>query len=220
MIEDEGQYLQSVYPPNREVGGKGAFCLDDRAFLTEQSSLVIQARKKLMWDNHFMKIQTASLLLTTFLICCPDTLVMADDAEASHPEYSVVTQGTRELLRADGSDFVKILVDASNLGGNEVEIAEITFAPNYVGGGHPHGSMEIFYVLSGELTHVVNGKGATLEPGMVGIVRAGDTVEHINNADVPVKTLVIWIPGGEIERSLGGAQMQPIEPLVIEDMAR
>jgi hypothetical protein len=54
---------------------------------------------------------------------------------------------------------------------------------------------------------------------MVGIVRAGDIVEHINQTDTPVKTLVIWVPGGEIQRSFGEAAMQPIDPLTLDDFA-
>lgn len=142
-----------------------------------------------------------------------------DEGASETPDYTVVTQGTRALQGRDGSDFLKVLVEAANLGGDEVEIAEITFPPNYTGSGHPHGSLEIFYVLSGQLTHVVNGKGAQLQPGMVGIVRPGDTVEHINERDVPVKTLVVWVPGGEIQRSFGNAEMQPIESLSVQDFS-
>jgi mannose-6-phosphate isomerase-like protein (cupin superfamily) len=164
-----------------------------------------------------MKTLLFTLLLPCFLFSYS---AIAMGTESGNAEYSVVTQGTRELLRPDGSDFVKILVEAANLGGNEVEVAEITFGPNYQGNGHPHGSMEIFYVLSGELTHVVNGHGATLKPGMVGIVRPGDTVEHINTTDVPVKTLVIWVPGGEIKRSFGAAEMTPIDRLSPEGFGK
>lgn len=38
--EDEGQLLQTVYPPGREFGGPGRFGLDARAFLDETSPLV------------------------------------------------------------------------------------------------------------------------------------------------------------------------------------
>ena len=45
---------------------------------------------------------------------------------------------------------IRMLLDESNLGGTEIEIGEITFAPGANSGNHPHGSTEIFYVLSKE----------------------------------------------------------------------
>ena len=38
---------------------------------------------------------------------------------------------------------------------------------------------EIFYVLEGELEHVVNGESHTLMPGMLGYVKPPDRVNHI-----------------------------------------
>ena len=101
-----------------------------------------------------------------------------------------------------GSIGVRVLVEASNLGGDEVEIVEMTFPPGgaATGGEHRHGRVEIFYVLEGTLDHVVDGTAHRLEPGMVGIVRPGDTVAHRVVGDAPVRTLVIWAPGGELER--------------------
>ncbi len=40
VLEDEGQHLQSVYPPARTYGGPGRFARDPRAHLTEASELV------------------------------------------------------------------------------------------------------------------------------------------------------------------------------------
>jgi hypothetical protein len=96
-----------------------------------------------------MKTSTTIFLVSFFLFSYASLTSGSESRDTVQSEYSVVTQGTRELLRPDGSDFVKILVESANLGGNEVELAEITFGPNYRGSGHPHGSMEIFYVLSG-----------------------------------------------------------------------
>lgn len=95
---------------------------------------------------------------------------------------------------------LKVLLDERNLGGGEIEIGEITFPPGANSGSHPHGSTEIFYVLSGELEHVVNGKSRLLRPGMLGFVRPPDTVNHIVPGDEPVRALVIWAPGGEARR--------------------
>jgi len=109
--------------------------------------------------------------------------------------YAYATRGIVDI-----PNHLKLLLDASNLGGNELEMVEITFAAGTVDGKHRHGSVEIFYVLSGMLGHEVNGELHWLTPGMVGVVRPGDTVRHIAPKDVDVKTLVIWAPAGEAAR--------------------
>ena len=52
---DEGQHLQSVYPPARAFGGPGRFAFADDAALTETSPLVAGARERLMadWAPHW-----------------------------------------------------------------------------------------------------------------------------------------------------------------------
>ena len=115
------------------------------------------------------------------------------DMSLDSPIYESPTSGTR----------IKLLLDESNLGGNEIEIGEITFPAGVNSGNHPHGSTEIFYVLSGELEHVVNGESHLLRPGMLGFVRPPDEVNHIVPGSEPVKALVIWAPGGEAHRIVG-----------------
>ncbi len=126
--------------------------------------------------------------------------------------YQAASSGTRWLEGNNGFS-IKMLVEGSNLGGREVEIGEITFP---VGSGqsrrgHTHGAVEIFYILSGRLDHIVNDTSHVLEPGMVGIVRPGDTVVHRVVSDVPVKALVIWAPGGEADRIAGDFRQRPVE---------
>jgi len=104
---------------------------------------------------------------------------------------------------------IRMLLDETNLGGTEIEIGEITFAPGTNSGSHPHGSTEIFYVLSGELEHIVNGKSHLLKPGMLGFVRPPDQVNHKVPGDDPVKALLIWAPGGEAGRVLQNWENQP-----------
>jgi quercetin dioxygenase-like cupin family protein len=127
------------------------------------------------------------------------------------PEYARSSRGTR-VLEGAGGLAIKVLVEASNLGSSEVEIAEITFPAGSQGGGHVHGSHEIFYVLSGVLEHVVNDVPTLLEPGTVGIVRQGDTVAHRVPGDEPVKALVIWAPGGEAGRLASFFEERPVRP--------
>jgi uncharacterized cupin superfamily protein len=58
----------------------------------------------------------------------------------------------------------------------------------------------MIYVISGELDHVVNGTVYRLTPGMVGLVKPSDTVIHRVVGQTPVKMLLIWAPGGEVDR--------------------
>ena len=92
------------------------------------------------------------------------------------------------------------------------DLAEIFFpygpAPTR---GHRHQSTEIFYIIEGELDHIVNGDSNVLTPGMVGIVRAGDEVIHKINSEIGVNALVIWVPGGEVDRIAGFLNERPIE---------
>ena len=119
-------------------------------------------------------------------------------AAAHGTEYEIWTTGTRTL--SAGAAQIKVLVEASNLGSEEVEVAEATFPVGYRTAGHSHGAIEVFYVVEGILEHVVNGEAKELGPGMVGIVRPGDTVVHAVVGDAPVKAVVVWAPGGEAER--------------------
>jgi quercetin dioxygenase-like cupin family protein len=99
-----------------------------------------------------------------------------------------------------------MLLDASNLGSGEIEVAEITFPAggNPPTASHRHGATEIFYVISGVLGHVVNGTEHRIEPGMVAVVKPTDEIMH-RVLEGPVKAVVIWVPGGE------GNRIQPAE---------
>jgi quercetin dioxygenase-like cupin family protein len=58
------------------------------------------------------------------------------------------------------------------------------------------GALEMVYVVSGELEHVVNGKSRILKPGMAGYVKPPDTVRHKTGL-AGAKAMVIWRPGAE-----------------------
>jgi hypothetical protein len=49
--EDEGQHLQDVYPPAKELGGSGRFAHHARAHLTEDSPLVGRENAQRLWDS-------------------------------------------------------------------------------------------------------------------------------------------------------------------------
>ena len=124
-------------------------------------------------------------------------------------EYEKATEGTR-ILEGAGGLSIKVLVEQSNLGSAEVEVGEITFPAGSQGRDHLHQAIEIFYVISGQMNHVVNGTDHVLGPGEVAIVKPGDTVSHKVVGEEEVKALVIWAPGGEADRIARGFKVKPI----------
>jgi quercetin dioxygenase-like cupin family protein len=163
--------------------------------------------------SSFLTRQSANFPMTLCLLVAI-ALVSASDASAQEKKeearkYSYATKGVVELDRANA--LWKVLLDESNLGGQELEIAELTLTAGQEVGRHRHGSLEIFYVLSGTFGHEVNGELHMLTPGMVGVVRAGDFVRHLVPKESDVKLLVIWAPGGEARRLLDYAKGKPIE---------
>ena len=129
------------------------------------------------------------------------TLAFAPASSAQQADaYARSSSGTRTITLGSGT-VIKMLLDASNLGGEEIEVAEITFAVGpSPSAGHHHGVMEIFYIVEGVLGHVVNGVEHRLEPGMAGVVRPADEIIHRVLSDEPVKAVVLWVPGGEGDR--------------------
>ena len=103
--EDEGQHLQTVYPPASRYGGPGRFALAPAAHLTEQSPLAVPpSASRLMeqWRPHWdldrpvlMEKSPPNLLMTRFLQALfPDArFVMV----VRHPV--VVTLSTRKWAR-------------------------------------------------------------------------------------------------------------------------
>lgn len=105
--------------------------------------------------------------------------------------------GGPSFVSASGTR-IRPLLGAEALGTTALEVAEISFPANADSGEHPHQSTEIFYVVSGELEHIVNGTSTRLGPGMAGFVRPPDRVRHKTSA--PTKAVVIWAPAGEASR--------------------
>jgi quercetin dioxygenase-like cupin family protein len=103
------------------------------------------------------------------------------------------------LYRSQGGTTLRLLLDEGNVG-SEVAVGEMTFPANLDSGDHTHDAIEMFYVVSGELEHIVNGKSLILKPGMAGYVRPPDKVRHKTGPGGPVKTVVIWVPGAEARR--------------------
>lgn len=149
---------------------------------------------------------TKSMKFLLALMLMSPLLLLAEEAAV---DYDYASRGTRWLESENIDVKFKVLVEASNLGGGEVEVAEIFIPPNYEGAAHVHG-LEIFYILEGELHHIVNGEMNVLTPGMIGIVRAPDKVIHKVPAS-GMRALLIWPGGGEIGPIAEAWTVRPIE---------
>ena len=164
-------------------------------------------------------VRVASLVVSRSVLTAL-SLLAATPASAQHEghaaaaagepvEYARATRGTRWLEGPGVS--IKVLVEASSFGSDEVEVAALTLEPGSTGANHRHGSHEIIVLLEGVLDHVVNGETHRLEPGMVGIVRLGDTVAHKVVSTTAVKAILVWAPGGEAERLATVFRARPVE---------
>ena len=106
---------------------------------------------------------------------------------------SQALQGT--MYRSPGGTTLRLILDESNVG-PEVTMGEMVFPPNQDSGDHRHDAIEMFYVESGELEHVVNGVSQILKPGMAGFVKPPDTVRH-KTGPAGARVVVVWVPGAE-----------------------
>lgn len=150
-----------------------------------------------------MRSPRPTALALTFAVGALALSAAAATAQAPAQDYARSSSGTRWLeSQAPGGTRLKVLVEPSMLGGAELAMAEIEFPAGADPRARPHrhGSVEVFYVLSGVLEHVVNGESHLVEPGMVAVVRPGDDVVHGVWSLEPVKALVVWGPGDEVER--------------------
>ena len=130
-------------------------------------------------------------------------LGLAAGFAAGRSSAGAQTADLGRFVSAGGTEL-ELLLSESNLGGGEVQIGLITWPPGANSGNHPHGATEVFYVLEGELEHVVDGVSEILGPGDLGFVRPPSEVNHITSPDGGrVRALVIWAPGGEGTRIVG-----------------
>ena len=128
------------------------------------------------------------MIVRTFAIGALFVLCLATSANAQSDKQGVT-------YRAPSGATLRLILDSGNVG-PEVSVGELTFPPNGDSGEHTHGSIEIFYLLSGELEHVVNGKSQILTPGMVGYVKPPDKIRH-KTGPAGAKVVVMWVPGAE-----------------------
>jgi quercetin dioxygenase-like cupin family protein len=127
------------------------------------------------------------------------SLAAAASAQGDKP------QGT--TYRSPGGTTLRLMLDETNLGA-EASVGEMIFPPNTDSGDHQHGAIEIFYVVSGQLEHVVNGRSQFLNPGMSGFVRPPDKVRH-KTGPPGAKVVVMWVPGDEGRKLASRWQREP-----------
>jgi quercetin dioxygenase-like cupin family protein len=140
--------------------------------------------------------------LTFFLVAICAALSIGHSSatlSAQAPAAAVAQAPTGATYVSPTGARLRMLLGSDTFGGTEMEIGELTFPPNSDSGDHLHGAVESFYVLEGELEHVVDGKSQKLGPGMVGTVRPPARVRH-KTGPAGARALVIWNPAGEAAR--------------------
>jgi quercetin dioxygenase-like cupin family protein len=137
------------------------------------------------------KISGAAIVAVGIAAVCDMTMARPIAQSASSSQQGIT-------YRAPSGTTLRLMLDENNLG-TEVSLGEMIFPPNQDSGEHAHDAIEIFYVVSGELEHVVNGKSQILKPGMSGFVRPPDKVRH-KTGPAGAKVVVVWAPGIEGRR--------------------
>lgn len=118
----------------------------------------------------------------------------ADENRFVHPDQAVV------YVDPSTKTEMKVLISQESTGTTEVTVAELVIPPGTSVPAHKHQSVEIFYVLSGELEQTIEGKTQKLTTGMSCLVPANTDTLHKVTSKEPVHALAIWIPGGEEKR--------------------
>jgi len=124
-----------------------------------------------------------------------------------HPVQAQAEKLQGKTYRSPSGTTLRLMLDENNVGG-EVTLGEMVFPPNSDSGDHKHGAIEMFYVVSGELDHVVNGKSQILKPGMSGFVKPPDSVRH-KTGPAGAKVVVVWVPGDEGKKIASRWKLEP-----------
>jgi quercetin dioxygenase-like cupin family protein len=130
-------------------------------------------------------------VLQKLMIVCVTAAAIVVSSDRAMGQASTTTT----IYRSPGGTTLKLMLDDSNVG-PAVTLAEMVFPANTDSGDHQHGAIEMFYVISGELEHVVNGQSHILKPGMAGYVKPPDTIRH-KTGPAGAKVVVVWVPGDE-----------------------
>jgi quercetin dioxygenase-like cupin family protein len=122
------------------------------------------------------------------------TSVTAEEQRFVHPEH------TTTYIDPVSKSELRVVIDPQLGGTTAVSLAELVIPPGVDVPDHIHQSVEIFYVLSGELEQTSEGKVQKLTAGMACLVPANTTTHHKVTSKEPVRALVVWAPGGEEKR--------------------
>ena len=151
---------------------------------------------------------TRIFALAGLVALCAVTPGRALRLEASpRPGQAATETPQGKTYRAPGGTTLRLMLDENNVGG-EVTLGEMVFPPNSDSGDHKHGAIEMFYVVAGELDHVVNGKSQILKPGMSGFVKPPDSVRH-KTGPAGAKVVVVWVPGDEGKKIASRWKLEP-----------
>jgi quercetin dioxygenase-like cupin family protein len=150
-----------------------------------------------MKSYHWLRIWACLSAFPLVSVAWSEDAVPNGGASQSTPAYSYATNGLIDNIHGPFNSAVKLLLNESNLGGKELEAAEMTIPAGTTVPSHTHKSVEIIYVLSGTYGHEVNGKLYLLKPGQIGIVRPGDKVRHLTMKDEGTRILLLWAPAGD-----------------------
>ena len=124
-----------------------------------------------------------------------------------HPVQAQAEKLQGKTYRSPSGTTLRLMLDENNVGG-EVTLGEMVFPANSDSGDHKHGAIEMFYVVSGELEHVVNGRSERLTAGMAGYVKPPDKVRH-KTGSAGATAVVIWVPGQEAARIVARWTREP-----------
>lgn len=117
-----------------------------------------------------------------------------------------------------GGDLVHILVDSRCTGGASV-LVHVVCAPGSGPPMHTHAREdELFYVIEGEMTFVLEGQETRGGPGTSVFARRGAPHRFVNRSSSPARFIVAITPGGldeffrEVGTPLPPGTMQPVSP--------
>ncbi len=145
-------------------------------------------------------------VLVTMLLCNLWADVrpgLADENRFVHPDQAVV------YIDPNTKTEMKVLISQESTGTTEVTLAELLIPPGTDVPAHKHQSIEIFYILAGELEQTIEGKRQKLTAGMSCMVPANTNTLHKVTSEKPVRALVVWVPGEEEKRITEQWQVQP-----------
>ena len=149
---------------------------------------------------YLLFILPGMMLLNLWICVSPGS---ADENRFVHPDQAVT------YVDPDTKTTMKVLINQESVGTAQVTVADLVIPPGTSVPAHKHQSLEIFYILSGELEQTIEGKTQKLTAGMSCLVPANTDTLHKVTSKEPVHTLVIWVPGGEEKRIAKQWQVRP-----------